>query len=65
MFVIDYRTLRDIFWSVTILTLKTNIAIPDILNEETDMDQLFDDIYSNLDPFYKTLYGAFEDPSGQ
>jgi hypothetical protein len=57
-------TCRSIFWSVLQATLQTNIAIPNILHQDFDVEQLFDKIFESLDPFYRTLYGAIEDPSG-
>ena len=59
---IPRTTVSDIFFSVLKSILQTNVAIPDMLKESTDMDTLYEDWWNDLDPFQKTFFGAFKDP---
>ena len=64
LFGISDRLAKDIFWSCVAMTLESNIAIPDILDENTNLETVLNDLYESLDPFYQTLYGGLQDPSG-
>ena len=47
------------------VTLKSGLALPDIqIYSEEQMDDLFENIYSSMDPFYQRLYSAYKDPTG-
>ena len=66
MYGITERSVKNIFWNLVDVTLKSGLALPDIqLYTEEEMDDLFETIHANMDPFYQHLYGAFKDPSGR
>ncbi len=64
LFGISDRLANQIFWSCVRITLSSNIAIPDVLDENTNLESILEDLYESLDPFYKTLYGGLKDPTG-
>ena len=65
MWGITERSAKDIFWNIVDSNFKAGLALPDIeVYTEDDMEGLYQSIYDSLDPFYRTLYGAFKDPSG-
>jgi len=45
---------------------QTNLALPKINSnsDPNELQDLFEQMHNTLDPFYKELFGAFEDPKG-
>jgi hypothetical protein len=64
LFGVSDRTTRQIFWSVLKIAYENDMAIPDILDENTDMNKLYESLYHNLDSFHKGIFGSFKDPLG-
>ena len=65
VFCTDKKTARRIFWKILKLFYTTSLSIPNILNEYTDMEGLFRDIYQSQDPYFTKLFSAFQDPKGK
>ena len=65
MFGIEYSVAKSIFWAVCRATLDSEITIPNLLDDNFDMNVFYAQIYNSLDPFFQTLYGAFKDPTGR
>ena len=61
---IPESTICLLFWKTLQAFFENCLKIPNI-TEDCDMDTLFQGLWDELDPFYKSLYGAFKDPSGQ
>ena len=61
---IPETTITRIFWKTIQMYFQNLLEIPNI-PEDCDIDALYQDLWDDLDPFYKGIFGAFKDPSGQ
>lgn len=64
MFGIDVKMARRIFWKLVQSVYMTGLALPKILTNDEEFDQMFQQVYTAQDPFFTELFGAFKDPQG-
>jgi len=64
VFCIGRSTARRIFWKVLKICYSTSLSIPNILNEYTNMEAMFQSIYESQDPYFTKLFSGFQDPTG-
>lgn len=61
-------TVSKIFWNLVQQIHQTSLAIPKISIDNSNpqlLEDLFQQMYDTLDPFYRELFEAFEDPKGK
>ena len=64
VFGIDVKMARRIFWKLVQSVYMTGLALPKILTNDEEFDQMFQQVYTAQDPFFTELFGAFKDPQG-
>ena len=65
LFCILESTGRQIFWDVLTTYYENEVNIPNLLLEYDVIETVLDRAYYAMDPFFKELVSAFEDPAGK
>ncbi len=65
LFGIPESTGRQIFWDVLTTYYENEVNIPNLLLEYDVIETVLDRAYYAMDPFFKELVSAFEDPAGK
>ena len=65
VFCTDKSTARRIFWNILNIFYSTSLCMPNILNEYTNMEEMFRNIHEAQDPYFTKLFSAIEDPTGE
>ena len=64
-FSVDKKTANNIYWDILEITYLYNLQVPDFLDSNLNVDELFDQMAELQDTFFTKLVEPIQDPKGK